>query len=433
MKVLIFSQASWDNVNAVGNTISNFFEDWTDCTFAHFYTRKQRPDNNVASFYYNLSASDIVKETLKKRKVSKKFEIKDIDNRFKVIEADSAKEKKFINMLHQFKFGKELVYWITERIWLSEKWIDAPFEKFVKEIEPDVFFAFATSVYIIEPLIRYLKNNTKAKIVLFIADDVYHEYKRKSFLRRKYLINDFSKVLLSADKLYGCSEELCIAYKNIFGVNIQPLYKGCMLPQNISEKNNRPLKLVYAGNLFYGREQILEVLAKTLERINKNKNIAQLEIYTTAIISENLRKKLNRGSSSRIMGSRPYDEIKKILCEADVVLHVESFEKKYIKDVRYSFSTKIIDCIQSGSGVLAVGPAGIASIEYLRKIEGVCVVDDLAKLPEILKVLFKEPQKISENALKILKFGKKYHDIDDVRVALKEEFERLIADESSSN
>ncbi len=46
------------------------------------------------------------------------------------------------------------------------------------------------------------------------------------------------------------------------------------------------------------------------------------------------------------MGPRSYDEIKHIMHEADVVLHVESFDEKSIETVKYSFSTKIIDCLQ---------------------------------------------------------------------------------------
>lgn len=82
---------------------------------------------------------------------------------------------------------------------------------------------------------------------------------------------------------------------------------------------------------------------------------ASLEIYSTATITEELDKKLNIKDSSRLMGSRPYDEITEILREADIVLHVESFEQKSIDKVRYSLSTKVADCLQSGAFVLGIG------------------------------------------------------------------------------
>lgn len=63
---------------------------------------------------------------------------------------------------------------------------------------------------------------------------------------------------------------------------------------------------------------------------------AALEIFTGANVTEQMRRKLNRGGSSRIMGARPYDEMKRTMREADVALHVESFEIKGSED-RASF------------------------------------------------------------------------------------------------
>ena len=433
MNILVFSQAAWDNVNAFGNTVSNFFENWSDSTFAHFYTRKQKPDNKVVSYYYNLSVMDVVKNIFKKNDMPRRFENSDIDERFQSLSSELANERKQINLLHQFKFLQEIAYCVTEMVWLRRKWMDESFEKFIDEFKPDVFFAFATSAYILEPLIMFIKKRTGAKVVLFIADDVYNDYARKSILRKRYLTKCISKSILNADKIYGCSKELSEAYGRLFHVDIQPLYKGCILSGNVKKSNNVPLRIVYAGNMFYGRPQILEKIARIIEAINKKDIIVQLEIYTAAVISDNLRKSLERGNSSKIVGKRPYNEIKRILCEADIVLHVESFEKEQIESVRYSFSTKIIDCLQSGSGVLAVGPAGIASIEYLRNIDGVCVVDNLKALPEVLRKLVKNPHKISENAAKIFEYAKKYHNIENVRNSLKEDFRRLVSNENSSD
>lgn len=430
MNILVFSQASWDSTNAFGNTVSNFFDNWTDSNFAHFYTRIQKPDNPIVSCYYNLSVKDII---LKKNRKgwNSSFEKKDINNRFKTMELELAKEKNQINRLHQIKFGKEFIYWATEKIWLSEKWIDNSFEKFIADFKPDIFFAFATSVYILKPLMDYLKKNTQAKIVLFIADDVFHDYERKSLIRKKYLIRDFTQVILNADKLYGCSNELCIAYGKKFGVNIQPLYKGCIFREDYKIKKNSVIKIVYAGNLYYGRSKILGKIAENLDKINGDGVVAQLEIYTSAVITETMKRILEKTGSSKIMGSKPYAEIKRILYEADIVLHVESFDKEQMEEVRYSFSTKIIDCIQSGSAVVAVGPSGIASIEYLRNIDGVCIIDKLDDLILKLKPLIENPSLIQENANKVLKFGKQYHRIENVRNSLREDFNRLISDENS--
>ena len=68
-------------------------------------------------------------------------------------------------------------------------------------------FSFAASPYILWPLIQYLKKHTQCKIVLLIADDVFGSYDRCTFYRRVYLKREFAKCILSADKLYGISDE----------------------------------------------------------------------------------------------------------------------------------------------------------------------------------------------------------------------------------
>lgn len=69
MNVLVFSEASWDDKNSFGNTVSNFFSGkvWEEDRFCNFYARKQMPDNTLLVDYYNLSAFDIVKGILRLR------------------------------------------------------------------------------------------------------------------------------------------------------------------------------------------------------------------------------------------------------------------------------------------------------------------------------------------------------------------------------
>lgn len=126
------------------------------------------------------------------------------------------------------------------------------------------------------------------------------------------------------------------------------------------------------------------------------------------------------------MGRRPYEEIKTILHDADYVLQVESFEQEQIDYIHYSFSTKIIDCLQSGSAVLAIGPAGIASIEYLRKIEGVIVIDSIDNIWDVVSQAIEETDSIITNAEKIREFATAHHDMTTNRQNLREAFCSLL-------
>ena len=189
---------------------------------------------------------------------------------------------------------------------------------------------------------------------------------------------------------------------------------------------NQPLRFVYAGNLFWGRDDTLSAVADALERINDGGVKAVLEVYTGAAITAEVKEKLERPGTSHIMGSRPYEEIKQIMHGADVVLHVESFEQQAIDTVRYSFSTKVIDCLQSGNQVLGIGPREIASIAYIRKVPGSVVIDDASKIEAAISNLVKNQALFSKNVEITRDFAQKHHEIGSVQKKLRESFEQLI-------
>ena len=424
MRILVFDQTSWDDTNAAGNTLSNLFSGWSGDEFACFYTRKQVPNNSIVSEYYSVSALDLLKNLFSTKHSSNRFSADQIEQLKESIEIQHIAEQSSIDRLH--KTNNELIYWGMEAVWRSKIWINREFKNFIKEFSPDILFAFGNSTYILAPLISYLKKNLNTKIVLFIVDDVYGDYSKKGCFRRGYLTTSFLNCIKNADLLYGISKELCSAYEKAFGRKIVPLYKGCEFTDVKIKTFNNPLKIVYAGNLFYGRDNTLAAVANCLKKINSNSVTAELEIYTTATITDEIRKKLDIPGTSRIMGKRPYDEIKLILAEADIVLHVESFDPKQIECVHYSFSTKIVDCLQSGSGVLAIGPAGISSIEYLRTVPGVKVIDHPGNIENILPQILSCKEELSEDVKKIRDYALAHHDINKIRNNLRNDFLRLV-------
>lgn len=426
MNILFFSQAAWDNKNSVGNTFSNLFEGdiWSNDMFFHMFARKKVPDNRIKAYYYHISAAGIVRGLLKNQnKAQESFE--EGGHKQASVENADQKEQRHIDNLH--KGNHEFLYYLHEAVWRSRLWRDKQFDRFIKKASPDILFAFATSPYILWPLIQYLKKHTACKVVLLVADDVYGSYDRCAFYRRGYLRRELESCILAADKLYGISDEMSELYANRFGRPVATLYKGCDLTMEPKQYLNQPLRFVYAGNLLWGRADTLAQVAEVLERINQDGQKAVLEVYTGTTVTEELRQRLEKDSTSRIMGSRPYEEIKRILHEADVVLHVESFEKSQQDTVRYSFSTKIIDCLQSGAQVLGIGPAGIASIEYLKKVDGAAVIDRQERVMEAVEDLIRQGT-MPENAKRTRQYALQKHERNAVQEKLRNDFETLLSE-----
>ncbi len=427
MNILVFSQNAWDDTNSFGNTVSNFFEGWQDDSFCHFYIRRQIPANQVAKTYYCLPVGTVLRKLLGRSHAPCCFRWEDIPRLEADTRKESEREKNRIQKLRQKKhLFTHLAY---EALWESGIWLDSEFKQFIRENPPDIFFAFAANAFLLSPLIRFLKANTKAKIVLFIADDVYGQYEQYRFLRGKTLKKRFRDCMERADRLYAISDAMKTRYTDLFHKEIHLLRKGCELSAPLRETCNAPLRLVYAGNLLYGRVETLMRIADILARINEKQPLALLELYSPTALSEKEEAHFRQTKSVLLMGQRPYEEIKRIQNEADVVLHVESFDPAQIALTKYSFSTKIIDCIQSGSAILSVVPEESASVSYLRRIDGVALITNEDELEARLQSLIDRKNELPAKALAIRAAAKRDHDIHTVRKTLKQELQALLEQE----
>lgn len=77
-----------------------------------------------------------------------------------------------------------------------------------------------------------------------------------------------------------------------------------------------------------------------------------------------------------------------------------------MKIIRLLFS-KIIDCLQSGSCMMAIGPENISSIEYCKKIDGVIIITDINEIYNNLYKIVNNFESLIDNAKKTYDFAKK--------------------------
>ncbi len=400
INILIITRNAWDDTNSIGNTMSNFFGNTDGINTANIYFRSAKPNNKICKRYFSVTEKDIIRNTFTPEKIGKSF-MCDCSVEQK---ADYSAEKKLISIIH--RFGLKGVYALSNRLWDKKKWLNKRLDDFVEDFKPDVVFTFAKSLPQYYHLITYLREKHHLKIALWIADD---EYTALNLSSKKKEIQRLGEIIKDADALWGCSAEICDYYNSVFGCNAKPLYKSCRFSYPVKKTVNNPIRLIYAGNLLFGRLEILMKIVARLKEINREKPKAVMEVYSSTPLSPEAVKELNIPDVVSFNGIKPYTEIQKIMAESDLVLHIESFEEKEILKTRYSFSTKIIDCLQSGSVTLAVGPGGIASIRYIKKVPGAFVIDDINSLGKGITDALNQSASFPERAEKIRRFAEQNH------------------------
>ena len=148
--------------------------------------------------------------------------------------------------------------------------------------------------------------------------------------------------------------------------------------------SNNSLEIIYAGGLHYNRWKVLVEIANAIKAINNaTGGKCNLRIYSSQNISSSIIEKLNLTGASEFCGSAPASQIADIYAKSDVLLHVESFDKRSIASTKYSFSTKIPEYMSAGKCILAVGPSQVASMKYLSKFA--CVAFDNVSISDKLK------------------------------------------------
>lgn len=416
MNILVITNSTWDDRNSFGNTLSNWFGEWRDSKFSCITFRSEIPNNKICVDYYVVSPIDVAKHILLPWKIGRRYTSETIPSKSVVAEGKvvGIKGVKRRVIIHALDFLYKLPFWRNKK-----------YKQFIQDVNPDIVFLFATADAFVCQNVKYIKSHTKAKIIISAEDDVYGAVSDSNDFLSIVQKRRYEKMFLVADKLYGASQMMCDAYKTIFNKTFYPIYKGCEFA-GIRDDVNSPVEMVYAGNLLYGRLDTLSSIANSLREINKNELKIRLTVFSGTKVQKEDVLAINDGRSVVFAGQKPFEEIKDILRKADITLHVESFEPERQKQVRYSFSTKIIDCLQSGNTMMVVGPKGIASVEYPRIIPGAIVVDDINDICCVLNDIVQESNTLVKNAKLINAFAIEYHDITHVRASLKNDFMGLM-------
>ena len=262
--ILVVGGGAWVDSSSLGNTFSNFFGGWgEDTKFFNLYFRGTLPQNDVCEKYFSITDISIVRNFFCPHKIGRRV----FKSEKNISDKVAANEKKIISFIH--KIGATVAYEIEDMLWETDKWKNDKLDKFIEEAAPDIIFTFATGNSNVLRSVEYIKGKTDAKIVVFIADDIYNEYAEKTINRRERVHKKIRELFDISDLIYGISEEICKKYSTLFGKDVFELKKSCVSFSPVKKDYNYPLKIVYAGNLLYGRAETILRLSEEIKKINK--------------------------------------------------------------------------------------------------------------------------------------------------------------------
>ena len=407
-KVLVTSINAWRDNTGI-NTLIDFFKCWDNNQIAQIYTRASLPKTTVCNEFFRISEPVVMKSVLKRKLKTGSV----VENETDSSDSCGVDEEKKIYSKKKSKFAGILSF-VRELVWKFGKWKTKELDEFIENVNADVLFMPIYPTVYMGRLQKYVMKKTGKPVVSYLADDNY-TYKavsknpisliHRAWLRKyvKYIVKNSEKLLVIAPKQ---KEE----YDRIFGVNSEVLTKGIDFSTVTYEEKelNNPIKMVYTGKLIIGRWKSLAKIAEALGEINKEETKIELDIYTTDSLTDEQNVALNRNGCS-VKGALTLEQVQVVQKQADILVFVESLEKKYKNAARLSFSTKITDYLKNGKCIFAIGDKEIAPIDYFERFDSAITAKSYEEIPQKLKMLSENTERISEYSRKAFDCGVKNH------------------------
>ncbi len=422
MKILIISKEAWRDEQNGGNVLSNLFSQLPDAEFAQIYCNEQEPNNAICRNYYQMSDRMMVNNILHRTHVGRKLAY---DKAPMKTEARSESFKAAGG-----KLGGNLKRMAREWVWAVGKWDEKEIVDYAREFNPDIIFAPCYGNHYMQRLTVLVHDALGVPVVSYISDDFYtHKQFKFSpvFWLNHFLIRHRTrKTFRHYSLVYTMTDEQKEQCKRDFGANMKILRKSGHFEEMYQKtKVNTPIRFVYAGGIYLNRWKTLGALAETIRHINAKEVKMVLDIYTNNPLDTHMNKAINDGTTARVHKAVSMAELMDIYHRSDVALHAEAFDVTNRHVVRMSFSTKIVDCMDSGCAVMAICDEKQAGGSYLRRNECAICVHDLAQIEPVLRDMVAHPEQLIEMQHKAFEVGRKFHLQENITRDLINDFECL--------
>jgi len=380
MKVLIISQPVLSKTNNMGKTLMGYFRDFSPDDISQLYLHEGIPENtDVCEKYYCFSDSDAMKSILNHKIQGKSFTKE--SEVFKKKDAEEVAEKDEI-----YKLGaahKAWMLFVRDTIWKLSSWKNRELLKWLDRTGADViFFAPGDGAFIYriaDEIARYLHK----PLVMVCMDDFFVNNRTQNEvlgkLRQKCFMKVVHKTVKNCDAIFTICDEMNDIYSNLFG-------KKCFTLHTATENKDLHLNptanhISYIGNLSCGRYQSLIEMGKALSEMQDERLPKFIDVYS-GTKEVKCTEPLRNASGINFCGEIPAESVLEVMANSLAVIHTESFEPKMTNLVRFSVSTKIAESLMYGPCLIAYGPEGIASIDYLKENNAAYVIsrpEDLEK------------------------------------------------------
>lgn len=410
-KVLVVSVVTWKD-NGTTHTEPDLFKCWDPEKVAVVYTRSDLPETKSCQNFFQISENLVIKSVISRKSVGIS-----LDPEIKRSEKQEKAEKQEAALYSRSKKKSWFLTIARELVWFLGKWRTPALERYVAEENPDLYFFPIYPVAFMGWLQLWILKKHPKPYVCFLMDDNY-SYKPcgrnpLALLHRAMLRRPVAKLAKNCNEMFAITEYQAKEIDYLFRTKSVVLTKGIDFSRLEYKPPivHTPVKMVYTGKLILGRASALVALSKAMRNINETKTRVTLDIYSPDVLDDETMAMLNKNGCT-FRGFVSKEEAELVQKESDIVVFVESLEKRYKYIARLSFSTKLTDYFKSGKCIFAIGDKDIAPIRYLEDNDAAIVCTEYEGIEKAVRRLLDDPSEIVAYGRKAFNCGENNHDIN---------------------
>ncbi len=372
-RVLIIAVNPLSKTSNNGKTYASFFEGYPSERIAQLYFHRELPNSSITTRFYRVSDEDVLRfMTRRTRSLGAPVEATTIADQVLSPGATRA-----LASSQTIRSARSAVLGGVLRLGYRDirSWID--------DFDPEVIFFSGGDATHLYPLVVRISRDFEAKIFSYVTDDYVLPLPAgnpMAKLARASVRRHFLAMCAASERVLTIGDKMTNVYREQFGIASTPLMNLVEVTSaTVAHRDSLPglIILTYAGGLHLNRWKTLAELGAALDRIQGRGTRAELHIYTSTHIDSAMDQALRSSESIVMHEAVDASQLRRVYESADLLVHVESFERSDQVATYLSVSTKIPEYLAAGRAVLAIGPAGVASMEYLASSGAAYVASSL--------------------------------------------------------
>lgn len=419
-KVLIISHNAFSATLNNGKTYSSIFNGWPKDKIAQLFFQNEIPDFKVCENFFHITDEDMLKFYYNR-------------SGKRIQESDLFSIRKTVSPIHSYvrKKPKAVFNFLRNLIWLSSKWKTANLNEWLDEFEPEAIFFVGGSSSFSYKITKTIADRYNIPVYLYYTDDYITPIKTIDpfwWINFFWLKSSLRKLLTRVETIFVIGEDMGNEYSLKLGKKCIPIMNAVSINEYLKRRvekdvSETTIELAYFGGLHLNRWKTLLMIGDSIKEINYEEKVRlKLNIYSGKSVEEALLEKFDNHPTICYKGSVTEKEIIDEMQKYDVLVHVESFEKKMVSKTRLSISTKIPEYLASGRVVLGVGPSELSSIKYLERLDFTFTINKFDKkiIKQKLEQMVQQKDIFNEIGLKGIATAKTNHSIENNKNIIKQ-------------